>query len=113
MARLSPYINSTIGGPNSAGAAHINAEFLQRYKILELENEELYQHLKSTTTGRLMEENKALNSVVDKLTSALKGSISAFFNVRMLVMMFNLYRRSKVACRKIVSASLDCPSLLS
>lgn len=74
MAILSPYINSALLGPNSAGAAHVNADMLQRYKTMERENNELYEHLKSSETGRLLEENKALHNIVDRLTSALKGT---------------------------------------
>lgn len=48
-----------------------------RNKLLQDENDELYELLKSTETGRLKEEARGLKRAVTRLEVALKGVCSA------------------------------------
>lgn len=48
----------------------------QRVKVLQEENDELYELLKSSETGRLKDDVRALRRVVQKLEGALRGMYS-------------------------------------
>ena len=46
----------------------------QRVKVLQEENDELYELLKTGETGRLKDDVRALKRLVQKLEAALKGT---------------------------------------
>lgn len=46
----------------------------QRVKVLQEENDELYELLKSSETGRLKDDVRALKRLVQKLEGALRGN---------------------------------------
>ena len=51
----------------------MNSALAQRAKLLQEENDELYELLKSTETGKLKEEVRGLRRVVNRLETALRG----------------------------------------
>lgn len=51
----------------------VNVALTQRVKVLQEENDELYELLKSGETGRLKEDVRSLRRVVRKLEGALRG----------------------------------------
>lgn len=53
----------------------VTAALVQRTKLLQEENDELYELLKSGETGKLREEVRGLRKVVDRLERALKGGV--------------------------------------
>lgn len=53
----------------------MTAALVQRTKLLQEENDELYELLKSGETGKLKEEVRGLRKVVDRLERALKGGV--------------------------------------
>ncbi|KAF9653389.1 hypothetical protein BDM02DRAFT_3153219 [Thelephora ganbajun] len=61
---------STSGSSSST----VTAALVQRTKLLQEENDELYELLKSGETGKLKEEVRGLRKVVDRLERALKES---------------------------------------
>ena len=79
LAVLMPHILpvSVMGpdGTSGSSAAHpgvMNA-LVQRAKLLQEENDELYAVLRRNETGKLDEEVKALRRIVGKLESSLRG----------------------------------------
>lgn len=52
----------------------MNSALAQRVKTVQNENDELYDLLKKSETGRLKEEVRSLSRVVNKLESALRGT---------------------------------------
>ncbi|THH12539.1 hypothetical protein EW146_g7602 [Bondarzewia mesenterica] len=75
---LLPHINA---GANDASAnfssSTVTTALTQRAKLLQEENDELYEILKNGETGRLKEEVRGLKRVVDNLETALRGSHAA------------------------------------
>ena len=64
--------------PTSASgtsSSTVTAALVQRTKLLQEENDELYELLKSGETGKLKEEVRGLRKVVDRLERALKGGV--------------------------------------
>jgi hypothetical protein len=57
------------------GTSTVTAVLVQRTKILQEENDELYELLKSGEMGKLKEEVRGLRRVVDRLERALKGGV--------------------------------------
>lgn len=53
----------------------VTTALVQRTKLLQEENDELYELLKSGETGKLKEEVRGLRKVVDRLERALKGDV--------------------------------------
>lgn len=53
------------------------ATLTHRAKVLQEENDELYDLLKVGETGKLKEDVRALRRVVQKLEGALRGALSA------------------------------------
>jgi hypothetical protein len=51
----------------------VTAALIQRAKLLQQENDELHEILKSSETGKLKEEVMGLRRVVDRMEGALKG----------------------------------------
>ena len=72
MAVLLPHIQGAATNPTAGGT--VNSALTQRVKTLQNENDELYDLLKKSETGRLKEEVKSLSRVVTKLESALRGA---------------------------------------
>ncbi|KAI0638106.1 hypothetical protein C8Q77DRAFT_1048748 [Trametes polyzona] len=73
MSLLLPHLTQH---PSSAtsGSGTVTTALVQRVKILQEENDELYELLKSGETGRLKEDVRALNRIVRKLEGALRDS---------------------------------------
>ncbi|KAI6047424.1 hypothetical protein EDC04DRAFT_2623276 [Pisolithus marmoratus] len=61
----------TIGSPNSST---VNTALTHRIRVLQEENDELYEILRCGETGKLKEEVKGLRHVVERLESALRES---------------------------------------
>ncbi|KAJ3001759.1 hypothetical protein NUW54_g6229 [Trametes sanguinea] len=76
MSLLLPLLNEQ---PTSAtsGSSTATTALVQRAKILQEENDELYELLKTGETGRLKEDVRALRRVVQKLEGALRDSHQA------------------------------------
>lgn len=72
---LLPHINdrSAIATPSSSSST-VTTALTQRVKVLQDENDELYEILKSGETGRLKEDVRSLKRVVQRLEGALRGS---------------------------------------
>ena len=60
---------------SGTGTSTVTAALVQRTKLLQEENDELYELLKSGETGKLKEEVRGLRRVVDRLERALKGGV--------------------------------------
>ncbi|KAH8105918.1 hypothetical protein BXZ70DRAFT_1004217 [Cristinia sonorae] len=72
---LLPHINErATPSATSSSSNTVTAALTQRVKVLQDENDELYELLKSGETGRLKDEVRALQRVVQKLEGALKES---------------------------------------
>lgn len=63
-------------GPSSSST--VSAALTQRVRLLQEENDELYDLLKHGETGKLKEEVRGLRRVVDRLESALRGDCSSY-----------------------------------
>ncbi|OBZ70258.1 hypothetical protein A0H81_09941 [Grifola frondosa] len=73
MTLLLPHI--TDHASNATPPANtVTTALIQRAKVLQEENDELYELLKSGETGRLKEDVRALRRVVEKLEGALRES---------------------------------------
>lgn len=69
---LLPHVNkATPTSPSSSST--VNAALTQRVRLLQEENDELYDLLRHGETGKLKEEVRGLRRVVDRLESALRG----------------------------------------
>ena len=55
----------------------MTAALTHRVKVLQEENDELYELLKVGETGKLKEDVRALRRVVQKLEGALRGALCA------------------------------------
>lgn len=75
MSFLLPHINDRSDATPSSGT--ITTALTHRAKVLQEENDELYELLKSGETGRLKEDVRALRRLVERLEGALKGQSSA------------------------------------
>ncbi|KAF9247323.1 hypothetical protein BU15DRAFT_39465 [Melanogaster broomeanus] len=72
---LLPHINRAASSSGSTGSSStVNAALTQRVRLLQEENDELYELLKHGETGKLKEEVRGLRRVVDRLESALRES---------------------------------------
>lgn len=78
---LLPHLTGAIKAPGASsttsgtGSSTVTAALVQRTKLLQEENDELYELLKSGETGKLKEEVRGLRKVVDRLERALKGGV--------------------------------------
>ena len=81
---LLPHINkaaSSTGTGAAYSSSTVNTALTQRVRILQEENDELYEMLKSGETGKLKEEVRGLRRVVERLEGALRGTcILIYFN---------------------------------
>jgi len=70
--------STNIAGASTSGSSStVTAALTQRVKLLQTENDELYDLLKHGETGKLKDEVRGLRRVVSKLEGALKGSLYA------------------------------------
>ncbi|KAF8165229.1 hypothetical protein B0H34DRAFT_688378 [Crassisporium funariophilum] len=72
---LLPHFNGAATGSVS-GSNTVTAAITQRARVLQEENDELYNMLKQSETGKLKDEVRGLRRVVTKLEGALKESHS-------------------------------------
>ena len=74
LALLQPLITGeTSRGPVASSSTTITTGLLQRARILQEENDELYELLRTSETGKLKEEVRSLKRVVSRLQTALTG----------------------------------------
>ncbi|EJF61168.1 hypothetical protein BD309DRAFT_986557 [Dichomitus squalens] len=73
MSLLLPHLTQR-GTAATSGSASVTTALIQRAKILQEENDELYELLKTGETGRLKEDVRSLRRVVQKLEGALRES---------------------------------------
>ncbi|KAF7355437.1 hypothetical protein MSAN_01460500 [Mycena sanguinolenta] len=74
-ALLLPHINPTPNASNaSTSSSSTTAALTQRLRVLQEENDELYELLKQGETGKLKEEVSGLRRLVDRLNGALRES---------------------------------------
>ena len=76
MSLLLPHLTQR-GTTASSGSGSVTTALIQRAKILQEENDELYELLKTGETGRLKEDVRALRRVVQRLEGALRGALGA------------------------------------
>jgi hypothetical protein len=57
-----------------SSSSTVNTALAQRAKLLQEENDELYELLKSSETGKLKEEVRGLRRAVNRLETALRGA---------------------------------------
>jgi len=69
---LLPHINSAAGNTTTTSST-VTAALTQRARLLQEENDELYELLKSSETGKLRDEVRGLRRTVAKLQGALEG----------------------------------------
>ena len=72
MNLLLPHIQKSSQDAN--GSSTVLNALTQRVKLLQEENDELYQILKVKETGKLKEEVRALRRVVHRLEGSLRGT---------------------------------------
>jgi hypothetical protein len=71
---LLPHINhSKDQDTNGSAGTTVTTALTQRARLLQEENDELYELLKFGETGKLKEEVRGLRRVVERLEGALKG----------------------------------------
>ena len=76
MSLLLPHLNQHTPSATT-GSGSVTTALIQRGKILQEENDELYELLKTGETGRLKEDVRGLRRVVQKLQGALRGASAA------------------------------------
>ena len=87
MSRLLPLVNSRASTATSASDT-VAAALTQRVKILQEENDELYELLKFGETGRLKEDVRSLRRASQKLETALRGTFICSNNSTALFSIF-------------------------
>ena len=73
VAFLLPHINVVANEHNATSSSTVATALTQRVKLLQEENDELYDLLKTSETGRLKEEARALRRAIGKMEIALRG----------------------------------------
>ncbi|KAI6105811.1 hypothetical protein F5141DRAFT_1236101 [Pisolithus sp. B1] len=74
---LLPHLAKAAGSGGTTGSPHsstVNTALTHRIRVLQEENDELYEILRCGETGKLKEEVKGLRHVVERLESALRES---------------------------------------
>ncbi|PPQ83259.1 hypothetical protein CVT25_003998 [Psilocybe cyanescens] len=71
---LLPHITSAAENTIASSSSTVTAALTQRTRLLQEENEELYNLLKQSETGKLKDEVRGLRRVVARLQGALKDS---------------------------------------
>jgi hypothetical protein len=71
---LLPHINcNKDNDTNGGGGTTVTTALTQRVRLLQEENDELYELLKFSETGKLKEEVRGLRRMVERLEGALRG----------------------------------------
>ena len=70
---LLPHIANAQTGTSASASSTVTVALTQRARLLQEENDELYELLKRSETGNLKDEVRGLRKVVAKLEAALKG----------------------------------------
>ena len=70
---LLTHIDAASAETGVRSSSTVNTALAQRAKLLQEENDELYELLKSSETGKLKEEVRGLRRAVSKLEMALRG----------------------------------------
>jgi hypothetical protein len=70
---LLPHLKASSQASVQPGSRTVTAALVQRTRILQEENDELYDILKRDETGKLKEEVRGLRRVVERLETALRG----------------------------------------
>jgi hypothetical protein len=73
MRLLLPHIKNAAKAAEPSSSTVLNA-LTQKVKLLQEENDELYQILRVKETGKLKEEVRSLRKVVHKLEGSLRGT---------------------------------------
>ncbi|KAB5596262.1 Pre-mRNA-splicing factor [Ceratobasidium theobromae] len=71
LALLAPLVAH---GPSTSTPAPLNSAILQRLKLLQTENDELYEHLRTSESTRAREEVVGLRKTVKRLESSLEDA---------------------------------------
>ena len=71
---LLPHIHGQSSTSDTSTSQTVTTALTQRVKVLQEENDELYELLKTGETGRLKDDVRALKRLVQKLEAALKGT---------------------------------------
>ncbi|CAL1700869.1 unnamed protein product [Somion occarium] len=71
---LLPHIKDHTSSATGSASGTVTSALTQRVKVLQEENDELYELLKSSETGHLKDDVRALRRVVQKLEGALRES---------------------------------------
>jgi WTAP/Mum2p family len=74
LSLLIPHLNSA--ATKNAGSNTVTTALTQRAHLLQEENDELYELLKHSETGKLKDEVRGLRRAVAKLENALTGTLS-------------------------------------
>lgn len=80
-----PHIESQVNHSATSVSATVAGGLNQRIRQLQEENDELYQILQSTETGKLKDEVRSLRRAVSKLEGALKGQYEVLDPRRMIL----------------------------
>lgn len=79
LSLIQPHITSQLSSDGqSSSSTTMTAALIQRTRTLQDENDELYELLRVSETGKLKEEVQSLKRVVVRLQRALKGETNYF-----------------------------------
>lgn len=95
---LLPHINNAAsrkGTEATSSSSTVNTALTQRTLILQEENDELYELLKSGETGKLKEEVRGLRRVVERLEGALRGMYILTPSI-LCVLMCGMFRQNPI-----------------
>lgn len=81
---LQSHISETVGTSSSSGSRTVVSALTQRAKLLQEENDQLYELLHLGETGKLKEEVRNLRRVVARLEQALTGVSNSFASDELL-----------------------------
>jgi hypothetical protein len=87
-----PHIEAADNITATSVSATVAGGLNQRMRQLQEENDELYNLLKTTETGKLKDEVRSLRKAVAKLEGALKG-LYAIDQIRAFMMLKTAYHR--------------------
>ncbi|KAF9057679.1 hypothetical protein BJ165DRAFT_1521039 [Panaeolus papilionaceus] len=73
LAIILPHLNNT-PADSTSGSSTVTAALTQRTRVLQEENDELYNLLKRSETGKLMDEVTGQQRIISRLETALKES---------------------------------------
>ncbi|KAK7470509.1 hypothetical protein VKT23_001935 [Stygiomarasmius scandens] len=74
-------VGASSSSSSTAATSTMHTALTQRVKLLQEENDELYEILKQSETGRLKEEVQSLKRLVEKLEGALRESHSVILSL--------------------------------